>query len=58
MQTIQTGGQWYGDTSPFSISWLMASCHIHAIDDFLHYGTFLYTLYPNKLNALNLAYST
>ncbi len=24
-QTIQTGGQWYSDTSPFSISWLQVN---------------------------------
>jgi hypothetical protein len=22
IQTIQTGGQWYSDTSPFSIPWM------------------------------------
>jgi hypothetical protein len=25
IQTSQTGGQWYSDTSPFSIPWLLAS---------------------------------
>jgi hypothetical protein len=24
IQTSQTGGQWYSDTSPFSIPWLCA----------------------------------
>jgi hypothetical protein len=27
IQTIQTGGQWYSDTSPFSIPWLKALQH-------------------------------
>ncbi len=28
-QTSQTGGQWYSDTSPFSIPWFDTSLHIH-----------------------------
>jgi hypothetical protein len=30
-QTSQTGGQWYSDTSPFSIPW--SSYFIHRVDD-------------------------
>jgi hypothetical protein len=26
IQTSQTGGQWYSDTSPFSIPWLKTPC--------------------------------
>jgi hypothetical protein len=27
IQTSQTGGQWYPDTSPFSIPWVGFHCH-------------------------------
>ena len=29
IQTSQTGGQWYSDTSPFSIPWLGTTCHMN-----------------------------
>jgi hypothetical protein len=35
-QTSQTGGQWYSDTSPFSIPWL----HGHLADGLLAAQTF------------------
>ncbi len=34
-QTSQTGGQWYNDTSPFSIPWFGISCM--TIDNFCYY---------------------
>jgi hypothetical protein len=40
IQTSQTGGQWYNDTSPFSIPWLYVS-DIYEIDYICHrYKTF------------------
>jgi hypothetical protein len=29
IQTSQTGGQWYSDTSPFSIPWLDRQAKLH-----------------------------
>jgi hypothetical protein len=28
IQTSQTGGQWYSDTSPYSIPWFVPSLHV------------------------------
>ncbi len=52
IQTSQTGGQWYSDTSPFSIPWLYhalhASCHaVYSICNSLFW-------YPHKLHAKNV----
>ncbi len=30
IQTSQIGGQWYSDTSPFSIPWLTSMAVVHA----------------------------
>jgi hypothetical protein len=32
LQTSQTGGQWYNDTSPFSIPWFFIKLHTDAVN--------------------------
>jgi hypothetical protein len=34
IQTSQTGGQWYSDTSPFSFPWVRCQIHQHLISSF------------------------
>jgi hypothetical protein len=31
IQTSQTGGQWYSDTSPFSIPWFVVHLHVEVV---------------------------
>jgi hypothetical protein len=33
IQTSQTGGQWYSDTSPFSIPWTNTKAYLASVDD-------------------------
>jgi len=43
IQTSQTGGQWYNDTSPFSIPWLMAIIFVKELCESLN--SLLFTLW-------------
>jgi hypothetical protein len=58
-QTSQTGGQWYSDTSPFSIPWSIISVQSISVREKMFYKIDVIKLFPwsltlrtNKLESL------
>jgi hypothetical protein len=53
IQTSQTGGQWYSDSSPFSIPWLVLVAPVEE-QKMLRLSSMLKSLYEVKGSSLNL----
>jgi hypothetical protein len=56
MQTSQIGGQWYSDTSPFSIPWVEHSSHHPKVQDSspcCYDTSFVQVFFSMKLTHLN-----
>jgi hypothetical protein len=52
IQTNQTGGQWYSDTSPFSIPWLKVRLHMRRRWRFVKIGHFSWKSHRQRYEEL------